>query len=61
VANRQIKYSIKVKAKDIHDVESDWSEPLAITMPKSFLHLFIKILRNRLSIMGRDIFPLLFL
>ncbi|MCD6480856.1 MAG: hypothetical protein J7L31_01095 [Thermoplasmata archaeon] len=54
-------YSIKVKAKDIHDVESDWSEPLAITMPKSFLHLFIKILRNRLSIMGRDIFPLLFL
>jgi hypothetical protein len=28
-------YEIKVKSKDVFDVESDWSEPLAITMPKS--------------------------
>lgn len=29
-------YSIKVKAKDIHDVESDWSDPLPVTMPCSY-------------------------
>ncbi len=28
-------YEIKVKAKDIYDLESDWSDPLTITMPKS--------------------------
>jgi hypothetical protein len=29
-------FSIKVKAKDIHDFESDWSDPLPITVPYSF-------------------------
>jgi len=29
-------YNIKVKAKDIHGVESDWSDPLSITMPYSY-------------------------
>ena len=41
-------YSIKVKAKDEYDFESDWSEPLTITMPKnkSINTLFIKFLEN---------------
>jgi hypothetical protein len=30
-------YEVKVKAKDIYGVESDWSEPLPITMPKNLL------------------------
>ena len=29
-------YTIKVKARDIHGVESDWSDPLPITMPYSY-------------------------
>lgn len=28
-------YEIRVKAKDIYDLESDWSNPLTVTMPKS--------------------------
>jgi len=28
-------YAIKAKAKDEHDVESVWSDPLPISMPKS--------------------------
>jgi hypothetical protein len=28
-------YSIKVKARDIHGLESVWSDPLSISMPKS--------------------------
>ncbi|MBU0496856.1 MAG: agmatine deiminase family protein [Candidatus Thermoplasmatota archaeon] len=31
--NEQGTYSIRVKAKDIHDAESEWSEPLSIKMP----------------------------
>ena len=30
-------YEVKVKAKDIYGAESDWSEPLPITMPKNLL------------------------
>jgi hypothetical protein len=30
-------YEVKVKAKDIYGKESNWSEPLPITMPKNFL------------------------
>jgi agmatine deiminase len=33
-------YMIRVKAKDIHDAESDWSDPLVVTMPKSSLRTF---------------------
>ncbi|MDG6219271.1 MAG: hypothetical protein QCI00_07505, partial [Candidatus Thermoplasmatota archaeon] len=29
-------YSIKVKAKDEHGKESAWSEPLEVTMPKTY-------------------------
>ncbi|MFO7677392.1 MAG: C25 family cysteine peptidase [Thermoplasmatota archaeon] len=29
-------YEIRVKAKDVFDVESDWSEPLAVTMPHRY-------------------------
>jgi hypothetical protein len=28
-------YSIRVKAKDIYEEESDWSEPLTVTMPRN--------------------------
>ncbi len=30
------KYEIKVKAKDLLGMESDWSDPLAVSMPKSY-------------------------
>ena len=42
-------YSIKVKAKDTNGAESVWSDPLAITMPKSALlpsHWFLQILKQ---------------
>ena len=28
-------YEIKFKAKDIHDFESDWSDPLSVEMPRN--------------------------
>jgi len=28
-------YSIKVKSKDVHDEESEWSDPLSVRMPKN--------------------------
>ena len=31
-------YDIKVKAKDIFGMESDWSDPLAIRMPKMYIY-----------------------
>jgi C1A family cysteine protease len=37
------KYDMRVKVKDEHDLESDWSEPLSVSVPKykiSFNHLF---------------------
>jgi hypothetical protein len=35
-------YQIKVKAKDIHDAESDWSDPLSVNMPKiKTIHSFL--------------------
>ena len=30
-------YEIKVKAKDVYDYESDWSDPLPVTMPRNKL------------------------
>ena len=51
-------YTIKVKAKDTHGLETDWSDPLPIRVPKGremFNHpLLLKIL-NRLI----ELFPLL--
>jgi hypothetical protein len=37
-------YNIKVKAKDIHGVESDWSDPLPIAMPYSYYKSFLPFL-----------------
>ena len=42
-------YQIKVKAKDIFDAESDWSDPLSVTMPRSratISSLFLKFLER---------------
>jgi len=30
-------YNIKVKAKDTNDAESDWSDPLAVSMPRNYI------------------------
>jgi hypothetical protein len=37
-------YEIKVKAKDTHSLESDWSDPLPITMPLSYEPPHLRIL-----------------
>jgi len=41
-------YEIKVKAKDIHGAESDWSDPLSVSMPKNkVIHLgFFELIKN---------------
>lgn len=41
-------YQIKVKAKDVWGAESDWSDPLAVSMPRtmSFNSLFLKLLER---------------
>jgi hypothetical protein len=50
-------YSVKVKAKDIYNQESSWSDPLPITMPYSYEpnHWFINWLFERFP----NTFPLL--
>jgi len=35
VWDRVGRYEIKAKAKDVHGSESDWSDPLAVSMPKT--------------------------
>jgi len=35
--NEKGSYLIKVKAKDVYDAESDWSEPLSVSMPRNGL------------------------
>ena len=37
-------YEIKVKAKDIYGQESNWSDPLPITMPYSFNRSLLELL-----------------
>jgi len=32
--NKAGNYQVKVKSKDIHDYESDWSDPLSVTIPR---------------------------
>jgi len=46
-------YQIKVKAKDDYDVESPWSDPLSVTMPRSklFIHSLIEQLMERFPIL----------
>ncbi|MFO7677627.1 MAG: C25 family cysteine peptidase [Thermoplasmatota archaeon] len=53
-------YSIRVKAKDIYDAESAWSEPLAVVMPLNYnplgnqlLQHIINFLRTVLSMMTK--------
>jgi hypothetical protein len=52
----QDNYQIKVKAKDILDAESEWSDPLSISMPKSkgIQSFFIRFLESY-----PNIFPIL--
>lgn len=50
-------YQIKVKAKDIYEDESEWSDPLAVTMPKNkpcTAFLFLQLLKQH-----SHMFPLL--
>ena len=53
---KQGNYDVRVKAKDIYGKESEWSDPLSISMPKSRLinRPFIQFLGNH-----PRIFPLL--
>lgn len=54
-------YSIKVKAKDIYGAESEWSDPLVVSMPKSIGLVevtIIKPLENNLYAFDRVIMPL---
>ena len=44
---KQGTYSVKVKAKDEHGVQSDWSEALSVTMPRS---------KSKVRIMFNDFF-----
>jgi len=46
-------YKIKVKAKDTGDLESDWSDPLSVTMPRNKLviHSLIERLMERFPIL----------
>jgi len=55
--NEQGTYQVKVKAKDVHGAESDWSDPLAVTMPRNKMisQSFIQILLGKI----RFIFPIL--
>ena len=39
-------FPVKVKAKDIHDAESVWSDPLPITMPKNYGNPFYQFLER---------------
>jgi hypothetical protein len=45
-------YEIKVKARDTDDLESDWSDPLMISMPKCK--------SNKLILLLEELFPFMF-
>jgi len=47
-------YSIRVKAKDINDAQSNWSDPLQIILPKTMYNPFYQFLERLISL-----FPLL--
>ena len=40
-------YNVRVKARDISGLESDWSDPLAVTIPLTYSHAFILRLFER--------------
>lgn len=57
-------YLIRVKAKDIHDIESGWSDPLPVSMPKTFSlniwDILEKINMWFSQIFGRELLPGIF-
>jgi hypothetical protein len=56
--NEQGNFQIKVKAKDTHDNESEWSEPFSVTMPRNKVisQSFFQLLLERIQ----QILPILF-
>jgi len=51
--NKEGSFSIRVKAKDSNGVESGWSDPLTINMPKninSFRNIFINLIESYINI-----------
>jgi hypothetical protein len=50
-------YSVKVKCMDLDFAESDWSEPLSVTMPKNIIS--INTIVQRLMERFSNLFPLL--
>jgi len=57
-------YEIRVKAKDIWGYESDWSDPLPVSMPKTYENTLLVLLENLnewfASTFGREILPRIF-
>ena len=57
-------YEIKVKSKDIHDEESNWSDPLSISMPRnrilhtSSIHRLIERFPNVLAFLKQFMFSI---
>jgi agmatine/peptidylarginine deiminase len=54
-------YSIRVKARDVHGAESNWSDPLAVTMPQNQLFMnpfFEKVMQwfSHLAMVFKEIF-----
>ena len=52
-------FPVKVKAKDVHDEESVWSDPLSITMPKSGRYLSLLCILEKIFTRFPTLFPLL--
>ena len=52
------RYEVKVKSRDIHKAESEWSDPLVVNMPvdKVFFRQWLSALLNLL----KTLFPNLF-
>jgi hypothetical protein len=57
VWNRAGHYEIKAKAKDVHGSESDWSDPLSVSMPKNklFIYTFLERLIEKFPLFERVI------
>ena len=57
-------YSIRVMSMDEHDGESDWSDPLPISMPKTYENPFATLLEKIFEwleqMLGRNILPRVF-
>jgi len=42
-------YSIRVKAKDINDAQSNWSDPLQVVLPKTMHNPFYQFLERLIT------------